>query len=183
MALGVRLELRRRLHSLRPRHRLVGGDRGGAAPPLCRDDARERRARAYRSAALLCPRAAEEWRPQRLREPHPFHSARAAQAFRAPDLARGRAGALARGERRPAGRSSGADAGDVAMSSINESFLTNSACGKPARTLKIRVRPVTESARLCSRRLTRISRLLKETSWLTSRPELTIITRLTMSSL
>ena len=73
---GVRLELRRRLHSFRSRHRIVGGDRGGAAPALCRHDAREGRTRARRSAALLCPRAAKERRPQRLCEPHPLHSAR-----------------------------------------------------------------------------------------------------------
>ena len=60
MALGVRPELRRRLHSLRSRDRLVGGDRGGAAPALCRDDAGQGRARAHRAAALLCPRPAED---------------------------------------------------------------------------------------------------------------------------
>ena len=35
---GVRAQLRRRLHSLRSRDRLVRGDRGGAPAALCRDD-------------------------------------------------------------------------------------------------------------------------------------------------
>ena len=38
MALGLRAELRRRLHPVRPRHRQRGGDRGGAAAALRRDD-------------------------------------------------------------------------------------------------------------------------------------------------
>ena len=72
------LELRRRLHSLRSRDRLVRGDRGGAPPPLCRDDPGEGRTRPRRSAALLRPRPAEIWRPQRVREPHPVHPVAAA---------------------------------------------------------------------------------------------------------
>ena len=39
VALGLRAQLRRRLHPLRSRDRLLGRDRGGAAPALCRDDA------------------------------------------------------------------------------------------------------------------------------------------------
>ena len=115
MAIGLRPELRRRLHSLRPRHRLIRRDRGGAPSALCRDDAGEGRARARRAAALLCPRAAQEWGPQRLCGPHAFHPAAAFEAFRPTDLARSRRGAGPRGERRPAGRSSGAHAGDVAV--------------------------------------------------------------------
>ena len=38
MAIGLRAQLRRRLHPLRSRDRLFGRDRGGAAPALCRDD-------------------------------------------------------------------------------------------------------------------------------------------------
>ena len=57
-----------------------------------------------RPAALLCPRPAEERRPQRLRQPHPIHPRAAAQAFRARDLARGRGGAAS--ARRPMARAS-----------------------------------------------------------------------------
>ena len=82
MEVGVRAQLRRRLHPLRSGDRLVGGDRGGAPPALCRDDARARHADADRAAALLCAWPAEERRPPCLRRPHPLHSAVAGQAFR-----------------------------------------------------------------------------------------------------
>ena len=54
------LELRRRLHPLRSRDRLVGGDRGGAPAPLCGDDPGQGRTHAARPAALLRPRPAED---------------------------------------------------------------------------------------------------------------------------
>ena len=79
---------------------------------------------ADRPAALLCPRPAEERRPQRLRRPHPLHPAAAPEAFRPPDLA-GRA-ALSRRARsvgRAARRSRGADAGDVAVSRSSDARL------------------------------------------------------------
>ena len=51
--IGLRAQRRRRLHPLRPRHRLVGGDRGGAAAALRRHDARQGPAPPHRAAALL----------------------------------------------------------------------------------------------------------------------------------
>ena len=132
MALGVRLELRRRLHPVRSGDRLVRGDRGGAAPPLCRNDPRARRTDIDRPAALLCPRPAEERRPQRLRRPHPFHPAAAAESFRPSDVARG---ADAAGARRDGGaprRPHGADAGDVAVRA-GRLRRTTFEVGRPAR--------------------------------------------------
>ncbi len=55
---GLRAELRRRLHPLRPRHRHQRRDRGGAAAALRGDDPRPRRAAPDDAAALLRPRPA-----------------------------------------------------------------------------------------------------------------------------
>ena len=75
MEVGVRAELRRRLHPFRSRDGIERRDRGGAPPALCRDDAGARRADAGRSATLLCAWPAPQRRSARAREPHAVHSA------------------------------------------------------------------------------------------------------------
>ena len=71
MAFGLRAELRRRLHSLRPRHRHAGGDRGGAAPALRGDDPGQGCAAPDHPASLLHTRAGVTGRQACLCGPKP----------------------------------------------------------------------------------------------------------------
>src|SRR6516162_6545535 len=60
-----------------------------AAAPLCRHDARQGSFAPDRAAALLCSRAAGQWRPPSLRVAHAVHSGNLAEQIRAPRLAEG----------------------------------------------------------------------------------------------
>ena len=101
---GVHAERRGRLHSLRPRCRHQRRDRGGAAAPLCRDDAGEGQSRSRRAAALLHARPEYPGRPSCLCRPHPLHSGDASAVLRSLRLAAGQG----RDGGQPA-RASGAD--------------------------------------------------------------------------
>ena len=71
---GPGLELCRRLHSVRPRHRQHRRDRGGAAPAVRGDDAGQGSPRAAAAAAVLRHATGTVRRSACLRESQPLHS-------------------------------------------------------------------------------------------------------------
>ena len=81
-------------------------DRGGAAAPLCRDDARQGPSAPDRAAALLRARAADERRPPPLRVAHALHPGGAARILRVLRVA-ARHGAVVGKSGAPPGRPEG----------------------------------------------------------------------------
>ena len=124
MEVGVRAQLRRRLHPLRSRDRIERRDRGGAAAALCRDDARARRARPWSSrsastctasratATAMCSASRTRFMPPSLLK----HFERV--AWPPPQAEPQRAA-----RRGAEGGSGGADAGDVALAKAPDNGL------------------------------------------------------------
>ena len=80
--IGPRAQRDRRLHPVRPRHRQQGGDRGGAAPALRRDDPRQGSAAPGHAAALLRAPAEEQRRPPHVCRADALHHRRHARPLR-----------------------------------------------------------------------------------------------------
>src|SRR3954447_8358779 len=116
------------MHSVRPRRRHYGGDRGGTSPPLCRDDTRQGRSPPRGPAALLHSRAEHPRRSACLRRADPLYPRFLARAIRRRGLAmRSPWTSAKKPGRKHTGRRRGPHARHVALTEIKVSKM-----GQPA---------------------------------------------------